>query len=330
MRSSWSIAALAALSLAAAPAEPDETAPANAKPDAATPAILSGPRPVVATARVDKAIATTGDVIAYTVTLEHDVGYQVELPEPGADIAGLRIIDIGRDDPETRDGKVIDRWWYTLRADLVGTYILPPLRSRYRKSGTDEWQTLTTSQIFIEVESVLPADGEVTDIRDIKPLIVPERGPPWWLIGIGVALLLAAIVLVIWITRTKATASVPPPPPYEIAFAALDALRQTDFTDIEAVRDYYFRISEVLRAYIEGTFSLNATDLTTEEILPRLTELDELQPPQRVDLRLFLQHTDRVKFAEHHPTSSEVEQAYEHALGFVEATVPNPNARGEA
>ena len=58
---------------------------------------------------------------------------------------------------------------------------------------------------------------------------------------------------------------------------ALDALRQTDFTDLEAVRDYYFRISEVLRAYIEGTFPLNATDLTTEEILPRLAEIAELE-----------------------------------------------------
>jgi hypothetical protein len=317
------------LAAAASTGAPGDASGGDPAPAGTTPPLLQEPQPVVASARVDKAVATTGDLITYTVVIEHDPGFEIELPEPGADIAGLRIIDVGRDEPTERDGKVVDRRWYQLRADLVGTYILPPLRARYRRTGASEWLTLATSQIFLEVKSVLPADGEVTDIRDVKPLIVTDRGPPVWLLTIaGGMTLLLALVAILWWRRRKRPVSVPPPPPYEVAFAALDSLRQTDFSDLHAVRDYYFRISEILRSYIEGAFSLNATDLTTEEILPRLVSLEGLAEPQRHDLREFLRHTDEVKFAERHPSAGEIEHAYEHALSFVEATAP-PVETGE-
>jgi hypothetical protein len=310
---------------------PGDASGGDPAPAGTTPPLLqAAPQPVVASARVDKAVATTGDVITYSVVIEHDQEFEIELPEPGADIAGLRIIDIGRDEPAERDGKVVDRRWYQLRADLVGTYILPPLRARYRRTGASEWQALTTSQIFLEVKSVLPADGEVTDIRDVKPLIVTDRGLPAWVLAAmaGGMTLVLALVALLWWRRRQRPVSVPPPPAYEVAFAALDSLRQTDFSDLEAVRDYYFRISEILRAYIEGAFSLNATDLTTDEILPRLVSLEGLAEAQRHDLREFLRHTDEVKFAERRPSAGEIEHAYEHALSFVEATAP-PVETGE-
>ena len=49
--------------------------------------------PVEVRATVDKAVATTGDRITYTVAVQHQPGIEVEIPEIGAEIAGLRIID---------------------------------------------------------------------------------------------------------------------------------------------------------------------------------------------------------------------------------------------
>ena len=107
-----------------------------------------------------------------------------------------------------------------------------------------------------------------------------------------------------------------------MAFEALNRLRSTDFDDPAAVRLFYFQISEVVRAYVEGRFGMNATDLTTEEILASLESLDQLSVNQNEVLRGFLMDTDQVKFAHREPGGSDIEHVYEQALGFVESTRP--------
>lgn len=278
---------------------------------------------------VDRAVATTGDLLTYSVEVNADPDYDVEIPEAGAEIAGFRIVDVGREDPVEKGGRILHRQWYQLRADLVGSYVLPPVSVSYRESPTAEaepnpWQSQSTSEIFVEVESVLPADGEATDIRSLKPLREVRPGPPWVLIAAVVVGLLLSGAVTVWYLRRRASrrSLVPPVPAHELAFAALDRLRRTDFDDPVAVRRFYFQISEVVRAYVEGRYRLNATDLTTEEILVDLISVEELAPDHDEILRQFLVATDQVKFARREPSRSDIEGTYEQALGFVEATRP--------
>jgi len=292
---------------------------------AATPASAPEP-PVEVRAAVDKAVATTGDLLTYEVVVEHDEGIEVAVPEAGAEIAGFRIVDLGTDLPVKKGGRVIERRWYSLRADLVGSYVLPPVSVTYNAPSPT---TLTTSEIFVEVASVLPADGTATDIRDIKPLEPVAADLPWlWMaVGAGALVLAGGTVGAAWLRRRRRRARAPRVvPPHEIAFAALSELRQTDFEDTAAMRRYYFRVSEVVRAYVEGRFALNATDLTREEILTRLADLSDLEPSPREKLTRFLDHTDQVKFANREPTTAEIGETYERALSFVEETMLVPAA----
>ena len=118
-------------------------------------------------------------------------------------------------------------------------------------------------------------------------------------------------------------------PAHEIAFRALDRLRRTDFSNLEELRLYYFEISEVLRAYVEARFGLNASDLTTEEILGRIGNIDGLSEVNEQRLCGFLEATDQVKYAAQVPSTAEIESTYEAALSFVEGTVPLVAESGE-
>lgn len=289
-------------------------------------------------AAVDRTTATTGDLITYEVEVEREPDVSVELADPGTGITGFRIVDLGQDPPETlASGRIVERRWFRLRADLVGSYVLPALSATYGGAAGDAGD-LATPEIPVEVESVLPADGtEVTDIRDIKPLRRAEPGRPW-LLWLGIALAVLALAAAAWWWRRRrergdAAPETPAVPPYELAIQELERLRRTDFSNLRELRRYYFAVSAVLRAYIEGRFGLNATDLTTEEILNRLGEpapiAIRLDPVQARRLERFLLATDQVKFAAHLPGPEEIDRTYEQALGFVRATRPPIDAGDE-
>ena len=88
---------------------------------------------------------------------------------------------------------------------------------------------------------------------------------------------------------------------------------------MSAKRGYYFAVSAVLRSYLEGRFLLNATDLTTEEILLGLDELP-VENEDRARIRRFLADSDLVKFAASVPTEGDIRETHERALRFVEST----------
>lgn len=292
--------------------------------------------PVEVRATVDPAVATTGDLITYRIAVDYEPGYEVEVPEAGSEIAGFRIVELGRAEPRQARGRMIAERWYELRADLVGSYVLPPVTIRFRSpvrpgdgsataaAEASDWQELSTSEIFVEVESVLPAGGQAADIRDLKPLRrIPSPWPWAWIGGSLAALLVAAIAGWLYLRHRARRGAAPlAVPPHELAFAELAALRDIDLEDAAAVRRFYFRISEILRAYVEGRFELNATDLTSEEIVALLPGLGGLEAEQSTALQRFLLATDRVKFAHHAPSPAEIEGVWETALRFVETTCP--------
>lgn len=159
------------------------------------------------------------------------------------------------------------------------------------------------------------------DIRDIKPLEVVELPTPIWVwVAIALAALSVAALGAWWWRRRKRAAALPRLPAHEAALAALEALGRHPLGDVEAVRRCYFQLSAVLRTYVEARFGLNATDLTSDEILARLEELPLLSATDRKNLRAFLCDTDRVKFAEHQPDEAEIDEAFARAFDFVRST----------
>ncbi|MEI8064039.1 MAG: hypothetical protein WCH84_08240, partial [Verrucomicrobiota bacterium] len=150
------------------------------------------------------------------------------------------------------------------------------------------------------------------DIRDLKGFVpVPHNW--WWLVLAVAVVVLAGWLSWWWVKRLRrhgptATAA-PPPSPLEVALAALQRLREVNLP----VAEFYTRLADIVRQFIEGRYDLHAPDRTTEEFLAEAS----LPEQQMALLRVFLHEADLVKFARHRPGKDEMDCAFVAAEKFV-------------
>jgi hypothetical protein len=155
------------------------------------------------------------------------------------------------------------------------------------------------------------------DIHDIKGLVPVPHG--WWWLWLLLALAAGAAVA-LWLRKRRSpkTATVPVPPlsPYEIAVRALRWLKEEN----PPVEQFYTRLSDIVRHYLEDRFRLRAPERTTEEFLYEVSQNGTLTQTHKELLGAFLQESDLVKFARHRPESADMNSAYSAAGKFVEET----------
>jgi Domain of unknown function (DUF4381) len=155
------------------------------------------------------------------------------------------------------------------------------------------------------------------DIHDIKGLVPVPHG--WWWLWLLLALVAAgAVALWLWKRRKPKIAieAVAPLSAYEIAVRELQRLREEN----PPVEQFYMRLSDIVRHYLEGRFRLRAPERTTEEFLYEVSQNGALTQTHKDLLGAFLQESDLVKFARHRPESADMNRAYNAAGKFVEET----------
>jgi len=157
------------------------------------------------------------------------------------------------------------------------------------------------------------------DIHDIKGL-VPLPHNLWWLWAPLVIAVVAVVVFWLWHRRRPGArvAVIPPPSAYEVAIRSLQQLREADLP----VEEFYTRLSDIVRHYLEGQLGLRAPERTTEEFLYEASRDRTLSTEHRELLGAFLQESDLVKFARFRPGADDRERAFAAAERFVHETQP--------
>lgn len=275
--------------------------------------------PLSVRASVDRAEVASGDQVRLTVEVDYASDHVVEDLILGEEVGGLEVLERGRNILRTVRGRTGLVDWLLLRPPTPGSYVIPSLQVVATAPDGEVVQVLT-DEVFVEVASRVGDGGESEGLRGLKPPVEPPSPWPWVIGGIALAVVLALL----WWLRRRRLRSTPEtvPTPHELAFARLEALRATDFTDLVQLRRYYYELSAVLREYVEGRFALNATDLTSQEIRARLDEIG-LDRDQEKKLDDFFDATDGVKYAAQVPSERAVESVYEAVLSFVEETIPS-------
>ncbi len=285
-----------------------------------------GPLRLAVTAR--PAQVKVGDPVTVQLTVETPPEYQVAFPAPDAfgELAARVTAE-----PEPR--LAADRMIWQRRFEIVplagGAVEIPALTVEYeRPAANAETQptraALISGPLTVEAVSLLAADDEPTRPRDITGTLLPPPPPmsPRAMLlvlgGLGAALLL--ILLVAWRLYRWMMTDPPPTPPEVRALRALEELAQEEWYAPDQVRAGYYRLTEIVRTYIERKFALAAPEMTTEEFLARLARDRGALPYDAERLREFLQACDMVKYAGVNPTREEAEGVLATARAFVHAT----------
>ena len=144
--------------------------------------------------------------------------------------------------------------------------------------------------------------------------------------GAIVLIILALLVwYAVWYIRNKWQGKVrevkpaPKLPPHVIAIKALDELQNRKLWQNGKHKLYYSTLTEILRLYIEGRWEVGALEMTTDEIISALRDVD-IKHDSRSNLLEILRTADMVKFAKALPEAEENEQLFAYAYYFVENT----------
>jgi hypothetical protein len=295
-----------------------------------TPAVTSllMAQEVSVTAVLDTTRIFIGDHVTYTVTVEQPAGLVLGLKPLKDTLAGNVEILAG---PET-DTLILpgERIRYTGRYVVTsfdsGRYEIPPYYAELSdKNGIKRYYS---DYSFLEVIRVKIAPQDTS--AAIFDIIDPYRAPvtfgellPWILLAIVTAAAIwGAVLLFRKLRKTKPAPEIiiNPDPAHIIAFRELEQLKNEQLWQKGEIKQYYSRLTEILRRYLENRYHVYSMEMTTAETLEVLVKSGFRRDEQYSRLKSVLTGADLVKFAKYMPEPLENDQYYTDAWNFVDAT----------
>ena len=282
---------------------------------------------IKARATLDRDTILLGDQIHLNLELEQNIGPKIQFPQL-PDTIGKSIEVLERtpiDTMQMGNNRIMLRQNYLITSFDSGPHPIPAVWFKLKYDQlTDSIKTNNLS-LFVLVPKVNLKKGPA-DIK--KPFDAPvtlKEIAPWLFGGILIAAIIFLLIYAIRRRKKKLPLFQKPPkpkePPYRIALRKLDQIKEEKLWQHEHVKEYYSRITDTLREYLEGRFDVMAMEKTTDEIMVELkydtVKLDEKSYKQ---LKEILELADLVKFAKFIPIEDDNQMSLANAYFFVNQT----------
>lgn len=278
-------------------------------------------------AEIERDTIWVGDQIHLSILAEKPAGIKLDFPQVADSIAGkIEVLSKSSIDSTKIDAANIRlKQTFVITCFDSGPHFIPPFRLKVPSSiQTDSLKT-NGLNLFVKLPDVDLKRGPA-DIKKpfAAPVIFKEIAP--WVLGIILAA--ALIFLIIYaVSRYRKNKPLfmrpekPKLPAHVIALQELDQLKEAQLWQHDKVKDYYTRLTDIIRNYIEDRFALPAMEQTTYEILSAFTQRKNLTDEMSLkDLKEILELADLVKFAKLTPLPDDNHASINHAYQFVERT----------
>ena len=278
-----------------------------------------------------------GDKAELTVAVEYAESVNIRLAIPSDSVIGGFNIESVSMDSIIRVGAMQHREiHYRLAYFNIADNMIPPLGilAVYPDGSVD---TALTQPIRVTFRSLLgdsPPDS--LDIKDVKsPHSVAlniKKIARNFLIAFGIFVF---CLIVLWLISLKKRGIgilefiAPKKSPWEIASMQLDALAESDMLEKGEFKEYFDRLTDILRGYIEGRFGIGALELSTTETMDNLKDaslgLDAILAACFMEsTEILLKRADMVKFAKFLPDIQTALLDMKLTRKLVEDTIPKP------
>lgn len=295
---------------------------------------MKAQQPVVVEAAMDSSVLWMGEQTLIHLSLTQDAGVTVILPQiesPGFLTEGVEVVDLSQPDTTRLNNNRLQIKQEVLVTSFdSGFYYIPPFKY------VIEEDTFATESLSLKIVPVdVPEEATAADVKDIKNVVAPpfvlwDFVPAWLLILIvAVVLIVVAVYFVArYYKQRKVEAAIPPEkriPPYELAMQELKQLRESKLWQQGQEKQYYTRLVDILREYIDSRFGINAMEMTSSQILAALQRNKDTKEVNKY-LNEILSMADFVKFAKMRPMPDDNERVMHRAVDFVELTRPQSQA----
>lgn len=281
------------------------------------------------TAKMDSTLLLMGKKTAIHVEVVQDKGAKGYFINEGADTLNS-FVEVS--DRPIADTTNLGNDRIQINRDIIvqsfdsGMYVIPAFKYVIGKD------TFTSNELTLKV---LPVKVDsMTNVHDFKPIAeapffftdyLPEfLVKYWWLILLVLLLIAGGIYSYFrWFKKGEIPLKkkVKIIPPYDEAIMKLTQLKSEHLWEAGQDKEYFTRLTDILRNYIDRRFAINAMEMTSSQIIEVLRKNEETMPVNE-QLSKILEMADFVKFAKMRPLPEDNEVAYQRSLNFVNETKP--------
>lgn len=232
---------------------------------------------------------------------------------------------IKRDTLDLGSGRIQINYAVPVQAFDSGFYQLPEF---VYIAGRDSARSNVVSLKVVPVN--VTADAKISGYADVMGPAesnifdhVPDFIVDYWWIILLIIIVIAGTVLLMIRYRKKGSLlpKKPEPSPYVVAVENLNRLRARKLWEQGLEREYFTELTEILRVYLAKRFGINAMEMTTRQIIDKLSS-DVRIKDKREYVRQVLDMADFVKFAAVRPLPDDNVKSFDNVMKFVEETKP--------
>ena len=250
-------------------------------------------------------------------TAEFPVFKASELVTPG-----IEVLSSKEEGVKGKDNGIVERTVvYTLTSFDDTLYYLPPFNvkvdGKVYKSKSLALKVLPVEVDTMHVEKFFGAK----DVQD-NPFLWSEWSLPFWLSVLMLVLMALCYYLYLRLRDNKPIIThiriVKRLLPHQKAMQEIEQIKADKMVSSENSKEYYTKLTDTLRKYIEERYGFSAMEMTSSEIIERLTASQDQKALD--ELRELFMTADLVKFAKYSTLINENDKNLVSAIDFINQT----------